>query len=98
MAAIEGYKRRAAAAGMAVDRIIVASESGGSGFWLSRWLQQRGGGGYGIQPPRVPLGPPLRPGQSHPTHAHMLLRTPPALPRGEARGWAPVPLPGRGPQ
>ena len=42
MAAIEGYKRRAAAAGMAVDRVIVASESGGSGFWLARWLQQRG--------------------------------------------------------
>src|SRR5215210_8927177 len=38
MAAIEGYKRRATAAGMAVDRVIVAYESGGSGFWLARWL------------------------------------------------------------
>ena len=42
MAAVEGYKRRAAAAGMSVDRVIVAYESGGSGFWLARWLQQRG--------------------------------------------------------
>ena len=42
MAAVEGYKRRAAAAGMAVERVIVAYESGGSGFWLARWLQQRG--------------------------------------------------------
>src|SRR3954465_13784137 len=42
MAAVEGYKRRAAAAGLAVDRVIVAYESGGSGFWLARWLQQRG--------------------------------------------------------
>src|SRR3954466_14225907 len=41
MVAVEGYKRRAAAAGMAVDRVIVAYESGGSGFWLARWLQQR---------------------------------------------------------
>ena len=36
MAAVEGYKRRAAAAGMAVERVIVAYESGGSGFWLAR--------------------------------------------------------------
>src|SRR3954466_14779619 len=42
MAASESYKRRAAAAGLAVDRVIVAYESGGSGFWLARWLQQRG--------------------------------------------------------
>src|SRR5215207_6923760 len=35
MAAVEGYKRRAVAAGMAVDRVIVAYESGGSGFWLA---------------------------------------------------------------
>ena len=36
MAAVEGYKRRAAAAGLAVERVIVAYESGGSGFWLAR--------------------------------------------------------------
>src|SRR3712207_7350084 len=36
MAAVEGYKRRAAAAGMAVDRVIVAYESGGGGVWLDR--------------------------------------------------------------
>lgn len=34
MAAIEGYKRRAAAAGMAVDQVIVAYESGSSGRCL----------------------------------------------------------------
>src|SRR3982751_6732111 len=48
MTAVEGYKRRAAAAGLAVERVIVAYESGGSGFWLARWLQQRGGGGVGV--------------------------------------------------
>src|SRR3954454_1494321 len=46
MAAVEGYKRRAAAAGMAVERVIVAYESGGSGFWLfARALAGRGRGG-----------------------------------------------------
>src|ERR687884_1013992 len=46
MAAVEGYKRRAAAAGMAVDRVIITYESGGSGFWLPRRLRPRRGGGY----------------------------------------------------
>src|SRR4051812_49498149 len=45
MAAVEGYKRRAAAAGLVVERVIVADESGGSGFWLPRRGRPRGGGG-----------------------------------------------------
>src|SRR3712207_9588227 len=55
MATVEGYKRRAAAAGMAVARVIVADESGAGGFWLARWLQQRGGEGYVMQPSSVPV-------------------------------------------
>src|SRR3954467_6845689 len=76
MAAVEPYKRRAAAAGMVVDRVIVAYESGGSGFWLARWLQQRGVEVYVMQPPRVPLDPPMRRAQSHP-HAPDQLAPPP---------------------
>src|SRR3954452_11388843 len=49
MAAIEGYKRRATAAGMAVDRVIVAYESGGSGFWLPRRVAARRGEGGVMQ-------------------------------------------------
>src|SRR4051812_19761994 len=64
MAAVEGYKRRAAAAGLAVERVIVAYESGGSGFWLGRRLPERGGGGVVLPPPRGPRGRPLRPGQA----------------------------------
>src|SRR3982750_5033706 len=45
MAAVEGYKRRAAAAGMVVDRVIVTYESGGRGFWLGGWGRGAGGGG-----------------------------------------------------
>src|SRR3712207_8854458 len=53
MAAVEGYKRRAAAAGMAEDRVIVAYESGGSGVWVARWLPPPGGGGHVMQPSSV---------------------------------------------
>src|SRR4051794_39678409 len=53
MAAIEGYKRRAAAAGMSVDRVIVAYESGGSGFLLPPPARPRGGGGGVLDAPPV---------------------------------------------
>src|ERR671933_2011376 len=55
MAAVEAYKRRAAAAGMAVDRVIVAYESGGGGFWLARWPQPHGVAVYVMQPSSVPV-------------------------------------------
>src|SRR3954466_5166724 len=66
MVAIEGYKRRAAAAGMAVDRVIIAYESGGSGFWLARWLQQRGRRGVRHAALQHARGPPHAPGQVRP--------------------------------
>src|SRR4051812_50039389 len=55
MAAIEGYKRRAAAAGMAVDRGIVADESGGGGVLA---LGRGGQGGGGGEPIGAPPGAP----------------------------------------
>src|SRR3954467_7991609 len=60
MAAVEGYKRRAAAAGLGVERVIVAYESGGSGFWLVRWLQQRGVEVQVMQPSSVPVDRRMR--------------------------------------
>jgi transposase len=41
-AAMDGYKRRAAGVGKTVERVVVVYEAGYSGFWLARWLQQRG--------------------------------------------------------
>src|SRR3954467_4320234 len=91
MAAIEGYKRRAAAAGMAVDRVIVAYESGGSGFWLARWLQQRGVEVYVMQPSSVPVDRRMRRAKSDRIDADMLLRTLLAWLRGEPRVCSMVP-------
>src|SRR3712207_4489246 len=76
MAAIEGYKRRATAAGMAVDRVILAYESGADGFWLARRLPPRGGEGHVMQSSRGPVGRPIRPAQCHPIRVDTLLRTP----------------------
>src|SRR4051795_1640304 len=93
MAAIEGYKRRATAAGMAVERVIVAYESGGSGSWLGRWLQQRGVEGYGMQPSSVPVDRRMRRAKSDRIDADMLLRTLLAWLRGEPRVCSMVPVP-----
>src|SRR3954470_23237916 len=93
MAAIEGYKRRATAAGMAVERVIVAYESGGSGFWLARWLQQRGVEVYGMQPSSVPVDRRMRRAKSDRIDADMLLRTLLAWLRGEPRVCSMVPVP-----
>src|SRR4051795_5279982 len=93
MAAVEGYKRRAAAAGMAVDRVIVAYESGGSGFWLARWLQQRGVEVYVMQPSSVPVDRRMRRAKSDRIDADMLLRTLLAWLRREPRVCSMVPVP-----
>src|SRR4051812_24403168 len=69
MAAVEGYKRRAAAAGMAVDRVIVAYESGGGGVWLGGRVPERGGGGGGMAPPPGAGGSPPRAGPARPPQA-----------------------------
>src|SRR3954467_3600228 len=93
MAAIEGYKRRATAAGMVVDRVIVAYESGGSGFWLARWLPQRGVEGYVMQPSSVPVDPRMRRAKADRIDADMLLRPLLAWLRGEPRVCSMVPVP-----
>src|SRR3712207_9388017 len=49
MAAVEGYKRRAAAAGMAVDRVIIAYEAGGRGLWLLLPPGARAAGGGAVR-------------------------------------------------
>ncbi len=85
MAAVEGYKRRAAAAGMALERVIIAYESGGSGFWLARWLQQRGVEVHVMQPSSVPVDRRMRRAKSDRIDADMLLRTLLAWLRGEPR-------------
>ena len=42
MAAIDGYRARAAAVGRTIERAIATYEAGWSGFWLARWLAVHG--------------------------------------------------------
>src|SRR5437879_11574071 len=42
LAAVSGYRARAAATGCRVERVIAVYEAGWSGFWLARWLMRHG--------------------------------------------------------
>ena len=85
MAAIEGYRARATAAGHSVERVIATYEAGWSGFWLARWLAKRGVETHVIQPSSVPIDRRARRAKSDGIDAEMLLRTLLAWLRGEPR-------------
>src|SRR5580658_7144035 len=60
LAAIDGYRARAAAVGYTVDRVITTYEAGWSGFWLARWLVAQGVEVHVVQPSSVPVDRRLR--------------------------------------
>lgn len=93
MAAIDGYRARAAAAGRTIERAIATYEAGWSGFWLARWLAVRGIEAQVIQPASVPVDRRARRAKSDGIDAELLLRTLLAWLRGEPRVCSMVPVP-----
>jgi transposase len=92
-AAIEGYRRRAAAGGQAVERVILVYEAGYGGFWLARWLMARDIEVHVIQPSSVPVERKKRRAKSDKIDVDLLLRTLLAWLRGEPRVCSMVPIP-----
>jgi transposase len=93
MTAIHGYRARAASAGRTVERVIAVYEAGWSGFWLARWLTDRGVETYVIQPSSVPVDRRARRAKSDGIDVELLLRTLLAWLRGEPRVCSMVPIP-----
>src|SRR5271165_1292775 len=93
LAAIDGYRARAAAVGYAVERVIATYEAGWSGFWLARWLTAQGVEVHVVQPSSVPVDRRLRRAKSDGIDADLLLRTLLAWLRGEPRVCSMVPIP-----
>lgn len=93
MAAIDGYRARAAAAGHTIARVIAVYEAGWSGFWLARWLSRRDIEIHVIQPSSVPVDRRARRAKSDGIDAELLLRTLLAWLRGEPRVCSMVPIP-----
>ena len=93
LAAIEGYRIRAATAGRSVKRVITSYEAGWCGFWLARWLMAHGIEVHIVQPSSVPVDRRMRRGKSDGIDAELLLRTLLAWLRGEPRVCSMVPIP-----
>jgi len=93
LAAIAGYRARAAATGHSIERVIAVYEAGWSGFWLARWLIRHGVEVYVVQPSSVPVDRRMRRAKSDGIDAELLLRTLLAWLRGEPRVCSMVPVP-----
>jgi transposase len=96
MAAIEGYRARAAAVGHIVERTITIYEAGWSGFWLARWLSAHGVEANVVQPSSVLVDRRMRRPKSDGIDAELLLRTLLAWLREEPRVCSMVPVPDEG--
>ena len=93
LAAITGYRTRAAATGRSIERVIAVYEAGWSGFWLARWLMRHGVEVYLVQPSSVPVDRRMRRAKSDGIDSELLLRTLLAWLRGEPRVCSMVPVP-----
>ena len=93
LAAITGYRTRAAATGRSIERVIAVYEAGWSGFWLARWLMRHGVEVYVVQPSSVPVDRRMRRAKSDGIDSELLLRTLLAWLRGEPRVCSMVPVP-----
>ena len=52
---LQRWKKEAEKAGRRIERITVAYEAGRDGFWLARWLRDRGIEAYVIHPSSIPV-------------------------------------------
>jgi transposase len=93
LAAIQGYRERAQAAGRQVERVVATYEAGWSGFWLARWLATHEIETHVVQPSSVPVDRRARRAKSDGIDAELLLRTLLAWLRGEPRVCSMVPIP-----
>src|SRR3954452_2513500 len=93
LAAIDGYRDRARAAGRTVERVVATYEASWSGFWLARWLLRRDVETYVVQPSSVPVDRRALRAKSDGIDAELLLRTLLAWLRGEPRVCSMVPIP-----
>jgi transposase len=93
LAHLDHLRQRAERAGKRVGRVVVAYEAGRDGFWLARWLLERGIEVYVIQPSSVPGDRRARRAKTDVLDVAMLLRTTLAWLRGEPRVCSRVPIP-----
>ncbi len=85
LAAIERWKGEAAKAGRAIVRVALAYEAGRDGFWIARYLIERGIEAHVMQPASIAVERRGRRAKTDRIDLDMLLRTLLAWLRGEPR-------------
>jgi transposase len=79
------WRDEALAQGHEIERICVAFEAGRDGFWLARWLRERGIESYVIHPTSIPVSREHRRAKSDRLDVKLILRAFLGWLRGEAK-------------
>ena len=74
LALIERWRGEAERRGRTIERVVVAYEAGRDGFWLARWLKERGIEAYVIHPASVAVSRERKRAKTDRLDAAMLLR------------------------
>jgi transposase len=85
LALLRRWQAEAVKAGREVRRIVVAFEAGRDGFWLARWLRERGIESYVIHPTSIAVSREHRRAKSDRLDARLLMRSLLGWLRGEAK-------------
>jgi transposase len=87
------WRHEALQAGHAIERVVVAYEAGRDGFWLARWLRERGVEAYVMHPSSVAVSREHRRAKTDRLDTQLLMRAFLGWLRGERRHCSMVAIP-----
>ena len=87
------WRHEALQAGHAIERVVVAYEAGRDGFWLARWLRERGVEAYVMHPSSVAVSREHRRAKTDRLDTQLLMRALLGWLRGERRHCSMVAIP-----
>jgi transposase len=93
LALLYRWRDEAAKAGSKIGRMVLAFEAGRDGFWLARWLYERGIESYVIHPTSVPVSREHRRAKTDRLDTGLLMRAVLGWLRGEAKHCSMVAIP-----
>jgi transposase len=82
---MDRWRHEAVQAGRVIERVVVAYEAGRDGFWLARWLRERGVEAYVIHPSSVAVSREHRRAKTDRLDTELLMRAFLGWLRGEKR-------------
>jgi predicted nuclease with RNAse H fold len=90
-AGLDRWRHEAVQAGREIERVVVAYEAGRDGFWLARWLRERGVEAYVIHPSSIAVSREHRRAKTDRLDTELLMRSFLGWLRSEKRRMASIP-------